>query len=80
MIRGRIVSLKGVAARDAKVSSDSKWALSGDRGITYAAMPPKDTEIVEGKWWPAAYRGPTLISFDAALARGMGLKIGDIVG
>ena len=80
MIRGRIVSLKGVAARDAKVSSDSRWALNGDRGITYAATPPKDTEIAEGKWWPATYRGPTLISFDAALARGMGLKIGDIVG
>lgn len=80
MIRGRIVSLKGVPVRDAKVSSDSKWALSGDRGITYAAQPPKDTEIAEGKWWPASYRGPTLISFDAALARGMGLKIGDVVG
>jgi putative ABC transport system permease protein len=80
MIRGRIISLKGVPARDAKVASDSRWALNGDRGITYAAAPPKDTEIVEGKWWPAAYRGPTLISFDAALAHGMGLKIGDVVG
>ncbi|HEY6578208.1 MAG TPA: FtsX-like permease family protein, partial [Rhizomicrobium sp.] len=27
--------------------------------------------------WAANYRGPTLISFDADLARGMGLKIGD---
>lgn len=80
MIRGRIISLKGVPARDAKVSSDSRWALSGDRGITYSATPPKDNEIVEGKWWPATYHGPTLISFDAALARGMGLKIGDDVG
>ncbi|HEX4294072.1 MAG TPA: FtsX-like permease family protein [Rhizomicrobium sp.] len=80
MIRGRIISLKGVPARDAKVASDSRWALNGDRGITYAAALPKDTEIVEGKWWPAAYRGPTLISFDAALAHGMGLKIGDVVG
>jgi putative ABC transport system permease protein len=80
MIRGRIISLKGVPARDAKVASDSRWALNGDRGITYAAAPPKDTVIVEGKWWPSAYRGPTLISFDAALAHGMGLKIGDVVG
>ncbi len=80
MIRGRIVSLKGVAARDAKVSSDSRWALAGDRGITYAAAPPKGTQIVEGKWWPQNYAGPTLISFDADLARGMGLKIGDTIG
>jgi len=80
MIRGRIVSLKGIPARDAKVSADSRWALAGDRGITYAAIPPKGTQIVEGKWWPANYAGPTLISFDADLAQGMGLKIGDTIG
>src|SRR5207248_672750 len=77
MIRGRIVALNGVPAGRARVASDAKWALNGDRGITYAATPPKDTEITEGRWWPANYRGPTLISFDADLARGMGLKIGD---
>jgi putative ABC transport system permease protein len=77
MIRGRITALKGVPAKDAKVASDSRWALSGDRGITYAAAPPKGSDIVEGKWWPAHYTGPTLISFDAELAKGMGLKVGD---
>ncbi|HEX3429445.1 MAG TPA: FtsX-like permease family protein [Rhizomicrobium sp.] len=77
MIRGRIVALKGVPASRAKVASDSKWALNGDRGITYAATPPKDTEIAKGRWWPANYHGPTLISFDADLARGMGLRVGD---
>jgi putative ABC transport system permease protein len=51
--------------------------LSGDRGITYAATPPKGTLITDGKWWPADYRGPTLISFDAELATGLGLKLGD---
>src|SRR5262249_45337334 len=34
---------------------------------------------VEGKWWPANYRGPTLISFDTDLAKGMHLKIGDTI-
>ena len=77
MIRGRIVALNGVPAAQAKVDSGSKWALAGDRGITYAATPPKDTEITAGRWWRANYRGPTLISFDADLAHGMGLKIGD---
>ena len=38
---------------------------------------PKGTELTEGKWWPANYTGETLISFDADLAKGMGLKIGD---
>jgi putative ABC transport system permease protein len=80
MIRGRIVSLKGVAARDVKVPSDMRWVLSGDRGITYAAALPKDAELVEGKWWQADYRGPTLISLDADVAHGLGLKIGDVIG
>lgn len=79
MIRGRIVALKGVPAKDAKVASESKWALAGDRGITYAADEPEDAKITKGSWWPANYSGPTLISFDADLARGMGLKIGDTI-
>lgn len=77
MIRGRITALNGVPASKAKVAPDAKWALSGDRGITYASTPPKGTDMVEGKWWPANYAGPTLISFDVDIARGMGLKIGD---
>lgn len=79
MIRGRIIALNGVPARDAKVAPDAKWAIAGDRGITYAATPPKDAKIVEGKWWPAHYQGRTLISFDAELAKGMGLKLGDTI-
>lgn len=77
MIRGRIVSLKGVPAKDAKIDPSSRWAVNGDRGITYAAAMPKGTELTQGKWWPDNYSGPPLISFDADLAKGMGLKIGD---
>ncbi len=77
MIRGRITALAGVPAAEAKVAPDARWALNGDRGITYAATPPPGTVITEGKWWPADYRGPTLISLDQAIAEGTGLKIGD---
>jgi len=77
MIRGRIVSLKGIAAKDAPIAPEAKWAVSGDRGITYAATPPEGTVITDGQWWPANYDGPPLISFDASLAVGMGLKLGD---
>ncbi len=79
MIRGRIIALNGVAAKDAKVDPGARWAINGDRGITYAADMPKGTELTEGKWWPAHYTGDTLISFDADLAKGMGLKIGDTI-
>jgi putative ABC transport system permease protein len=77
MIRGRITALKGVPATQAKVDSGARWALNGDRGITYAATPPKGTNITEGKWWAPGYRGATLISFDSELTQGMHLKLGD---
>jgi putative ABC transport system permease protein len=77
MIRGRITALNGVPSAQAQVAPDAKWALNGDRGITYAATPPPGTVITEGKWWSADYNGPTLISLDEAIARGTGLKIGD---
>jgi putative ABC transport system permease protein len=79
MIRGRITALNGVAARDLKVDQSAKWVLNGDRGITYAAAPPKSADITQGKWWPANYTGPTLISFDGNLADGLHLKLGDTV-
>ncbi len=77
MIRGRITALNGVPSAQAKVAPDAKWALNGDRGITYAATPPPGTVITDGKWWTPDYRGPTLISLDQAIAHGTGLKIGD---
>ena len=77
MIRGRITALNGVPSARAKVDPDVKWALSGDRGITYAATPPPGTIITAGQWWAAGYTGPTLISLDQEVAQGTGLKIGD---
>jgi putative ABC transport system permease protein len=77
MIRGHITELNGVPSAQAKVAPDAKWALSGDRGITYSATPPDGTVITQGKWWPANYTGPTLISLDQSIAKGTGLKIGD---
>jgi putative ABC transport system permease protein len=77
MIRGRITALNGVPSADAKVSSDAKWVLNGDRGITYSATPPPGTIVTHGDWWPANYNGPELISLDQEVAKGTGLKIGD---
>jgi putative ABC transport system permease protein len=80
MLRGRIVKLNGVPAEEAKIAADAQWAINCDRGVTYASVPPENTRVVEGpEWWPADYRGAPLLSFDAGLARGMGLKIGDTI-
>lgn len=77
MIRGRIVGLGGVSASRARVQEGARWALNGDRGITYAGEQPPDTEVTKGEWWPADYRGPTLISLDENIAMGAELDIGD---
>ncbi|MBI1179564.1 MAG: FtsX-like permease family protein [Alphaproteobacteria bacterium] len=77
MLRAAITEVNGVRAEDAKIAEDAQWAVRGDRGLTYAAEPPEGTDVVAGKWWPADYAGPPLISFDAKLAEGMHLKVGD---
>jgi putative ABC transport system permease protein len=35
--------------------------------------------VVEGEWWPPDYDGPPLVSFDASLASGWHVGIGDII-
>lgn len=76
-MRGRISRIKGIAAEDYPVKPEGRWALRGDRGVTYAATPPEGASIVAGEWWPADYQGPPLLSFDTELANAMDLKVGD---
>lgn len=79
MLRGRIVALNGVPAENIEVAPDARWVLAGDRGLTYTDTVPGASSIVEGEWWPKGYDGPPLVSFDAQLAEGLGLKLGDTV-
>ena len=77
MLRGRITRLNGVPVEKAPIAPEAQWALRSDRGLTYAATLPAGSRIAAGAWWPPDYRGPPLVSFDADLARGMGVKVGD---
>jgi putative ABC transport system permease protein len=77
MMRGRITRLNGVPVEDAAVAPEAQWALRSDRGLTYAESLPQGSRLAAGSWWPSDYQGPPLVSFDEALARGMGLKVGD---
>ncbi|WP_201861962.1 ABC transporter permease [Microvirga soli] len=77
MMRGRLVTLGGRPVAEIKAEEDIAWVLSGDRGITYAKVPPEGSKIVQGDWWPEDYRGKPLVSFDRKIAEGLGLKIGD---
>jgi putative ABC transport system permease protein len=77
MLRGRIVSARGVRAEELKPSTDSEWVLQSDRGLSSTGEIPKGSKIVEGEWWGADYDGPPLISIEKKIAEGLKLKIGD---
>ncbi|MBC7577437.1 MAG: ABC transporter permease [Tardiphaga sp.] len=79
MLRGRIVSARGVKAEDLKPSSDAEWVLQSDRGLSYTNEVPAGSKLVEGEWWAKDYSGPPLVSFEKKLADGLGLKVGDDV-
>jgi putative ABC transport system permease protein len=77
MLRGRIVSARGVAAEDLHPSADSEWVLQSDRGLTSTGEIPRGSKIVEGQWWGTAYNGPPLVSIEKKIADGLKLKLGD---
>ncbi len=77
MLRGRITRLNGVPVEAATIAPGAQWALRSDRGLTYATKLPKGSQIAAGAWWQPDYNGPPLVSFDADLAHGMGLEVGD---
>jgi putative ABC transport system permease protein len=78
-LRARVVAVKGVPVDQVVTTPDTAWALRGDRGLTYAATPPEGTHLVAGTWWPADYDGVPLVSFDAAMAKGWHVGIGDVI-
>ena len=79
MLRGRIVRLAGRPVEQVKASAEVSWVLAGDRGLSYAAAVPEGSRVTAGRWWPADYAGPPLVSFEADIARQLGLKLGDTV-
>ena len=78
-LRGRIVKIGGKPVDELVVPSNARWAIDGDRGVTYSATPPEGARIVAGQWWAPDYRGPQLVSFDQGLAEAFNIGIGDTI-
>jgi putative ABC transport system permease protein len=79
MMRGRIVRIGDTPAAEVKAKESAAWALEGDRGVTFSATLPEGSRIVGGAWWSADYSGPPLVSMEASVADGLGVKLGDSV-
>jgi putative ABC transport system permease protein len=77
MLRGRVMSVGGVDAKDISPAPDVAWMLQGDRGITYAAGLPAGSELVQGEWWDANTSSESLISITEEMAQGFGIGLGD---
>ncbi len=76
-LRGPIVAVDGVRVSDMKTIPEGAWILRGDRGLTYSATLPEGSRVVAGKWWPADYAGPPLVSLDVRAADALGIGVGD---
>ncbi|HEY1144966.1 MAG TPA: FtsX-like permease family protein, partial [Allosphingosinicella sp.] len=78
-LRGSIVAVKDQRVSEMATIPEGAWFLRGDRGLTYAHTLPEGSRIVAGKWWPADYAGPPLVSLDVNAARAAGLTVGDTI-
>ena len=76
-LRGTIVAYAGQRVADLQEIPEGAWFLRGDRGVTYSEALPESSELVAGRWWPANYSGPPLISLDAEAARVLNIGVGD---
>ena len=77
MLRGRLVSLKGVPVEKISAPEEAAWVLRGDRGITVSDTKPEGSEIRAGSWWEPGHSGKPLVSFDVELAGKLGIGVGD---
>lgn len=76
-LRGQVTAINGTRVVDLRSIPEGAWIVRGDRGLTFMPELPAGNRIVAGKWWPADYRGPPLISIDVDAATALNLKVGD---
>ncbi len=79
-ILGRVISLKGEPLDEEKVSPEERWVTRGETAMTVLGKRPPEVNVRQGKWWPANYSGPLLVSVEEGAAKGLGLRMGDTVG
>ncbi|HEY4201441.1 MAG TPA: FtsX-like permease family protein [Devosiaceae bacterium] len=80
MLRGTITKLKGAPPPSAEAAPiEVADMFRGDTALSWAAAEPQDTSIDEGKWWPADYSGPPLVSLTTDMRDALHLALGDTI-
>ena len=75
-MRGRVTAINGVPVAEATIDDGAMWSINSDVGVTYEGSPGNAT-VVAGQWWEEDHNGPPLLSFDAELAAGYHVGVGD---
>lgn len=78
-LRGRITRINAIPVEQAQVAPEVRWAVRGDRFLSYSRAMPPGTALTQGDWWPEDYNGPPQLSLTADLAEGFGVAIGDSI-
>ncbi len=78
-LTGRIIALNGKPVDRKAIAEKERWAYDNDISISAIGAEPPSAEVIEGRWWPAAYAGPPLLAMEIEAAKAGGLKVGDTV-
>lgn len=80
MLRGAVSAINGTPVTSLSPRGpEASFLLSGEIPMTYRAVMPASSRIVEGQWWAADYAGAPLVSLHQSLRGGLGIKLGDSV-
>lgn len=79
LLTGRIVRINGKPVDRKAISEQERWAYDNDISISAIGAEPPNSEVVDGRWWPAGHAGAPLLAMEVDAARGGGLKVGDRV-
>ncbi|MFU8781387.1 MAG: ABC transporter permease, partial [Kiritimatiellia bacterium] len=81
VLRGRITSIKGIPVSEASIDPSVRWAVRGDRFMTFRETLPQGNQLVRGRWWHKDDEiSDPQVSITADIGAGLGLEPGDRLG
>ncbi|MGF1624203.1 MAG: ABC transporter permease [Alphaproteobacteria bacterium] len=78
-LRANIRTVNGDPARNRLIDFSEGWVLNGDHGLSWTDA-PLPGRLIAGRWWPADYDGPMLLSISDDVADAFGIGPGDQLG